>query len=450
MKLVNKMIVLLLSVILFTNVYAKCANLKDIKIDGVPIGKNSIANTDGTKFRITIKANTTTVKIDAETDYAFVEGYGPRTVSTNEEVQIRVNGAPECGITRYYFNFVKEESTTTTQKTTTASDTNPTTSSTTSSTTTTTTTTKKVEQTEEEPTLESPVRLKSLSVDNYPIDFDAETTKYIIEVPDDVVAIKINAEKENETDTIVISENSNNLIEGVNLVTVIVTNEEGNSVTYELTVIKASLASDNNFLSQLNIEGYSVPFDSATNRYDLTIKSESSLIINAIPQDSNASIEIEGNNNLKDGSAIIINVIAENGSAREYIINIHKKESDIMAIIEDYWQFILIGAVGIIILIVLIILLINGKKKKKREETLGPDTIDNNQLYQTVSNTVDASPNQYQFPLDNQNTVTNPIPQKSPDTVEENKPVEELEIVTPSLITEEKPDDLSKTEVFKL
>lgn len=439
MKLAIKGLILIFTAILFNNnVYAKCADIKNVKIDGVPVGKSAIINSDGTKYRIVIKDNTSTVKIDAETDYAFVSGYEPRTVSTNEEVQIRVNGAPDCGITRYYFSFVKESQTTTTKPTTA-----PTTKTTTSTTSTTTTTTKKVEPIAPTPVVEEQkVKLKTFVIEGYPINFSPDITSYYIEVPNDVTEIKINAETDNPEDSILISENSKNLIEGTNTVTISVTNKDGESTIYELAVKRETSLSNNNYLSQLTIEGYSIPFAPDTYKYDLTIKEEQELTIIPVAQDENAAISITGNSSLVNGSTIKVIVTAENGEQREYTIIIHKVESIVMSILKDYWQYILIGMVGLIVLIVLIVLLIKGKKKKS--SSMEPETIENNIASSTVVTPINASPSQTSLPVDNKETL--PETQEQNLQVDNQIPVEGLEIVTPQVDN----GDLSKTEVFKL
>ncbi len=438
MKHISRILIVLFSFIISGNVYAECQKtvLKDLKIDGIPVGKSSIVNSSGTEYKITVKENVKTVRIDASTDYAFVDGYGPRTVSTNETVQIRVNGAPECGITRYYLSFVKESETTTTQKSTTTNTTTTTSTSTTSTTTTTTTTTtRRVEQEDESQTAEVKVKLKSLSIEGYPLNYNPTNDKYIIEVASDVSSLNIIPEKENESDNVVISENANNLPEGTSIVTVTVTNQEGNSNVYEITVIKKSDESRNNYLSQLAISGYSIPFDPETTEYYLTIKDETSLNISAIPQADTSSVSISNNSNLVNGSKIIITVKAENGSQREYTINIRKNEFDIMTIIKDYWQILLVGLLVIIIIIILVIMLIKSKKKKKKE-SVTPEEINVPENTSVVSNTVDASPN-VSVPQN-----INPTPVQPP--------IGDLEIITPNVNEENKEDNTSNTEVFKL
>lgn len=443
-----KMLVLLLIMALNINVYAECKKdvLKNIKIDGVPVGKNAIANSNGTEYNITIKDTVSTVKIDAETDYVFMDGYGPRTVSTNETVKIKVNGAPECGVTTYYFNFIKDSKTTTTQKKEEKSDAGTTTTSTT--TTTTTTTTKKVEPIKEElPSTDLKVKLKSLSVEGYTIPFTPENTKYLLQVDNTVTSLDIKVEKDNEEDSVVISENSKNLVEGTNIINISVVNKDGESIIYELTVERDLDLSNNNFLSELIIEGYTIPFDPSVETYNLTIKDEQSLVINPVLQDDTATASIENNSSLIDGSVIKINIVAANGEGRTYSIYIHKNKTGIMAIISDYWQYILIGVVGLIVLIVLIVLLIKGKKKKNTD--IAPETIENNIPNSSViTNTIDASPNQM---LENQAIKASPTIEPVQPAVTNNNqiPVEGLEIVKPqSGASEEK--DLSKTEVFKL
>jgi len=166
-----------------------------------------------------------------------------------------------------------------------------------------------------------------------------------------------------------ISENAFSLIEGENLVAVTLVDANGNTAVYNIKVNKVPPKSNNNYLSSLKIEDYQFNFDPAKNVYELEIGKDLSLNISAVTQDTKSTYEIIGNVNLHTGSVITIKVTAEDGSVRDYVINI-KRVFNIM----DYWIYIVIA----LLLLLLGILLIISKKKKNKKK-LGPQTIDGQQ-----------------------------------------------------------------------
>ena len=82
--------------------------------------------------------------------------------------------------------------------------------------------------------------------------------------------------------------------------------------------------SNNNYLSSLSVKGYSLnkDFSKDSNTYFVTVeKSISSVTVNTNQEDSTATVNIYGNENLKTGvNKILVNVTAENGNVRTYRI----------------------------------------------------------------------------------------------------------------------------------
>lgn len=115
------------------------------------------------------------------------------------------------------------------------------------------------------------------------------------------------------------------LLVGDNTVTIKVKAQSGKERTYTVKIYrlaKEEVANSNNYLSSLSVEGYKLAFDKNTFAYNLTNVKAKSLDITAIPVDSNASVTVSGNTNLKNGSVITIKVTAQNGSTREYTVTV--------------------------------------------------------------------------------------------------------------------------------
>lgn len=101
------------------------------------------------------------------------------------------------------------------------------------------------------------------------------------------------------------------------------------------TTTKAYNKSNNANLKSLDIKGddnsdvvLSPNFSSTVYNYSATVSgSVKTITINAIMEDVNATVTIEGNENLEDGSKIKILVTAQDGSKKEYTLTVSKKKS---------------------------------------------------------------------------------------------------------------------------
>ena len=156
-------------------------------------------------------------------------------------------------------------------------------------------------------------------------------------------------ELENDTDTVDIK-GGESLEVGANELTITVTSSDGSvSNVYTIYIIKKEADTDisgNSLLKSLVISGHAINFDANVNEYNITIKkNETDVGIECVPDDSNASVTIEGNANLTTGSQIKIRVTAENGNYTDYLINVtgYQKKSNI------------IGTIFIVLLVILAI-----------------------------------------------------------------------------------------------
>ena len=80
---------------------------------------------------------------------------------------------------------------------------------------------------------------------------------------------------------------------------------------------------------QLNIEGINPNFSPENTQYYLTIpETIENIGITAEPEDSKSTVQISGNNNIQIGAnQIIISVTAENGTQKDYTINVTKTDN---------------------------------------------------------------------------------------------------------------------------
>jgi hypothetical protein len=128
--------------------------------------------------------------------------------------------------------------------------------------------------------------------------------------------------------------------------------ENAKPMVEEITIEQIE-ESDNNFIKNLYIKDYSIEFDKNTNSYDLEVGEDvNSLDINILLEDENADYKIRGANNLKNNNnRVLIEVIATNGEARIYTINVKKIVADIKAEKNNKFIIPIIGGLLLIIII---------------------------------------------------------------------------------------------------
>lgn len=150
----------------------------------------------------------------------------------------------------------------------------------------------------------------------------------LLPVDNSVDKIIIGAEPVDETSRVE-GIGEKNLSTGNNTFPITVTAEDGSIKIYEISINRAK--SSNNYLASLTInEGdYTPEFSKEGENFYITVPYElTSLHINAIAEDKNAAkIEIDGNSNFIIGeNKIYINVIAENGDIRSYVLNVTRQQ----------------------------------------------------------------------------------------------------------------------------
>lgn len=226
--------------------------------------------------------------------------------------------------------------------------------------------------------------LKSLMVNDEKIKLLENEFIYNITVENEVDEVVIKAVTNDTRATVKLDEKY--LLEvGENEINIKVVAASGKEASYIINVTRKKILSKDSLLTSLKVKGYSLDFKQDVTTYDLKIKdNEEELEITTTQEDPNATVEIEGNKNLVDGSIVKINVKAEDGTFTRYFIRIEKGSSGIPIII-------------IIIIILLILLggciglIIYRKKKAEKEEFEKLDSDDNTEIIDDTSdnNTLD-------------------------------------------------------------
>ena len=199
--------------------------------------------------------------------------------------------------------------------------------------------------------------LKSLKINDEKIELKENEFIYNLIVESDVDEVVLKAEA-NDSKATVKLDSSYPLEEGENEIKVVVVAADGKEASYIINITRSKLLSKDSLLTSLKIKGYELDFKQNITTYDLKVKDEDNeLDITTTTEDENATVEIEGNKDLENGSIIKINVKAEDGSFTRYFINVEKGSSGISPII-------------IIILVLLLLLglclgIIFYRKKKK-------------------------------------------------------------------------------------
>lgn len=203
--------------------------------------------------------------------------------------------------------------------------------------------------------------LSSIKVNGDEIEgFSKTTTKYFVEVENKVKKANIKVETEDENATYEI-DGDNALEIGDNEFTISVKSESGTTKFYKVIITrKDEEESSNTDIKKIKIKGYRLNFDKTSKTFHLKIDEEDTeLDITVTLKDKEASYEIEGNEDLKDGSVIKINVTAEDGTEDTYRIIIEKKKKNIFPII-------ITGIFLLVIITVIVMIVINKKKKDKK------------------------------------------------------------------------------------
>jgi hypothetical protein len=177
--------------------------------------------------------------------------------------------------------------------------------------------------------------LASLSIDGKLIGgFSTSKTSYSMTVENNVTSVVISATAE-DSNSVIIGTGTKNLNVYNNNYNIVVTAENGSKKTYSVTITRkdadglTALRSGNNSLKSLIITGYDIGFKTDVTKYDLTIENNiNKLKVEAIADSAKATLNINNPDELKIGLNVIkITVTAEDGTIKEYIINVTRSNA---------------------------------------------------------------------------------------------------------------------------
>lgn len=241
------------------------------------------------------------------------------------------------------------------------------------------------------------LELKSLNIENYEFypEFNSNTTTYYLEIPKTQKSLDINCETNVENANIKITGNKK-LTHDENLIQISLSEDGYETRIYNIYALKRE--NDGPKLSSLSIENGEITPQFNPDRYYYNVKVNYSgditpIVINALSDDNDTTIEIIGNNaeNLVEGDNNIITILLKNSKKttiyqinatiqKNTIINLNdsnNKNNDIMneisVIINKISEICqenklpLIIASGVVAFIIIIIVLIEIHKKKVKE-----------------------------------------------------------------------------------
>lgn len=180
--------------------------------------------------------------------------------------------------------------------------------------------------------------LSSLSVSTGNINFNKNTTVYSLVVDNNVSKIKFTGKAEDSKST-VNGLGDKDLTVYSNTFRIVVVAENGSERVYTINVIrkdengKLGNISSDSYLKSIEIEDYQIEFDKDKLDYAITVESNvTSVSIKAMASSNKATVQINNVSSLEIGNNVVtIKVVAEDGSSREYKINIFRKE-DILSV----------------------------------------------------------------------------------------------------------------------
>ena len=293
-------------------------------------------NKSTTTYNVDVDKDTTSVKIEASLEdvkASFENGFGPRTINLNpgnNTIYIKVRN--EIGnVKTYTININREDG------------------------------------------KSSDSTLKEIKLSEGKIDFKTDVLEYKVNVEYDVNTFKIDALPTDGKSKVNITGNEK-LKVGENTFTITVEAENGKITTYIVKVTRKEEGyklSTNNYIKSLTIKNHSIDFDKKTYKYTIKTK-EKKLDISVTLDDRKSEYKISGNKNLKNGSKVLIKVIAEDGSNRTYTLNIKKSNNALIITLIIVITIITGGAITFILL--------KRKKKPELEQISAEDftTIKNN------------------------------------------------------------------------
>ena len=217
--------------------------------------------------------------------------------------------------------------------------------------------------------------LSSLKIDGIDMtpSFSKDTTQYTAHVDGDVDELKINAKAEDNKAKVAI-EGNKGLKEGDNIIKVKVTAEDETTRTYFITVTKGEGTEIDTGLklSELIIErvDFESTFKPDVYSYDLDLTSYvEKLDITATPSQADATVEISGNEDFKEGENVIIILLtsADGNETATYQIKV-KVPAEVMEKASEEENISLYILIGIAVAVVLIAIIVVVRRHRANRE----------------------------------------------------------------------------------
>lgn len=236
--------------------------------------------------------------------------------------------------------------------------------------------------------------LKELSINQGTLDFDKNTTSYLIKVNHDVNEVTISATA-SDSKASVTGTGTKTLKDYVNEFKIVVKAENETTKTYIIKVARADASgnygklSTDNSVKTISITDYDFKFNKDTKKYNILVdENVNEVEINVVPTDNKAMVTIQNNTELKAGlNKVIVQVTAENGDVNEYLFNVYKigdeakeepvmipEENDIEKDNNKFNIWLIVAGLEFVIIIVLLLLLL----KKKKDNLLVNENNQNN------------------------------------------------------------------------
>ena len=226
--------------------------------------------------------------------------------------------------------------------------------------------------------------LKGLTVNPGTIDFNKNTTTYLVKVEHSVNEITISGSTEDSKATLS-GTGTKSLKDYINEFSIVVKAENETTRTYMVRVARADEAgnygklSTDNTVKAITITNNDFTFNKDTKKYNILVDEDvNDIEINVTPNDSKATVSVENNTDLKVGlNKVNVVVTAENGDKNEYLFNVYrigeekKEEAPAEEVIvepknNNIWM--IISGIELLVIIGLLLLLFRKKKNNKKED----------------------------------------------------------------------------------
>ena len=253
--------------------------------------------------------------------------------------------------------------------------------------------------------------LKDLVIENYKLtpEFDADVTKYSVEVPKNVDKLEISGITQDENAKVEITGNDN-LKVGNNIVKVTVTAEDGTTRIYTITVTKTNKEADETSsklrLKTLEIKNATlIPnFSAEETNYTISISDPSSLKtedITAVAEDSDVTIKIALSEDTSSDERLITIMLekkdGDNQETNSYQIAVKKATNNPIANLanqkDNKIYYILGGIIAVLILFIIIIIILLRKTSTKNDDDYdvqAEDELDDDYDY-SLKNAIDEA-----------------------------------------------------------